>query len=73
MKPSLFALIATSSHKVPPSSIFRRRRGGIELHPRCRNLRLTYGDWLTKSCQQAGLRPRIIKEAGGAASALLSG
>ncbi len=29
-----------------------------------------YGDWLTKSCRRVGFKPRIVKEADGAASAL---
>src|SRR6202163_700409 len=29
-----------------------------------------YGDWLVKRCQRVGFRPRIVKEADGAASAL---
>ena len=33
------------------------------LHP-------NYGDWLLKACRRAGFKPRIVKEADGAASAL---
>jgi DNA-binding transcriptional LysR family regulator len=29
-----------------------------------------YGDWLLKACRRAGFKPRIVKEADGAASAL---
>jgi len=29
-----------------------------------------YGDWLLKSCRRVGFKPRIVKEADGAASAL---
>ena len=29
-----------------------------------------YGDWLFKSCRRVGFKPRIVKEADGAASAL---
>jgi DNA-binding transcriptional LysR family regulator len=29
-----------------------------------------YGDWLLKVCRRAGFKPRIVKEADGAASAL---
>ncbi len=29
-----------------------------------------YGDWLLKVCRRVGLKPRIVKEADGAASAL---
>jgi DNA-binding transcriptional LysR family regulator len=29
-----------------------------------------YGDWLLKVCQRVGFKPRIVKEADGAASAL---
>jgi DNA-binding transcriptional LysR family regulator len=37
---------------------------------RLNRMQPSYGDWLLKACRRAGFKPRIVKEADGAASAL---
>jgi hypothetical protein len=57
--------VAAAEEIVPERRTLYRAQSLNRMHP-------NYGDWLLKVCRRVGFKPRIVKEADGAASALVS-